>query len=166
MSTRCRSTDPCSQSIIAGSSPIVIVGICTRVDRFDAVIVDTAAAGSASSTAVIDQIDHLFQLGHVDGIRIFLPGCYIGDLAGLLSIVDIFRPIPDIMFRRTYGNGCQSGIPHRIFGGTAAVPMSNAFGSRIISAVMVGCPVRIRLTAQGHGIMEVHYDPSGITDSR
>lgn len=61
MSTRCRSTDPCSQSIIAGSSPIVIVGICTRVDRFDAVIVDAAAAGAA--TAIVDQIDYLFQLG-------------------------------------------------------------------------------------------------------
>ena len=101
----CRSTDTGSQGIIAGSSPIVIVGICTRVDRFDAVIVDTAAAGTATA-AIVNQIDHLFQLGHVHRIRVFFPGCHVSDLAGLLGIVDIFRPVPDIMVRRTHRNRC------------------------------------------------------------
>ena len=148
---RCRGTDARSQGIIAGSSPIVIVSICTQVDRFDAVIVDAATTGSASSTAVIDQIDHLFQLGHVDGIRIFLPGCYIGDLAGLLIIMDIFRPVPDIMFRRTYGNGCQSGIPHRIR--TSIVIF--VIACRVIPTLIVGSPICIGLAAKGNGILDI-----------
>ena len=121
---------------------------------------DAAATGSASSTAVIDQIDHLFQLGHVDGIRIFHPGCYIGDLAGLLIIVDIFRPVPDIMFRRTYGNGCQSGIPHRIR--TSIVIF--VIACRVIPTLIVGSPVCIGLAAQGHCIMEVFFNPGRIAD--
>lgn len=44
--------------------------------------------------------------------------------------------------------------------------MGNAFGSRIISAVMVGFPVCIGLAAQGYCIMEVHLDPSRIPDGR
>ena len=51
---------------------------------------DTAAAGAA--TAIVDQIDHLFQLGHVHRIRVFFPGCHVGDLASLLT--DSLRAVP------------------------------------------------------------------------
>ena len=51
-----------------------------------------SAAASTATAAIVDQIDYLFQLGHVDRIRVFFPGCHIGDLAGLLA--DILRPIP------------------------------------------------------------------------
>ena len=159
MSPRCRSTDTGSQGIIAGSSPIVIVGICTRVDRFDAVIVDSTAAGTATA-AIVDQINHLFQLGHVDRIRVFFPGCHVGNLAGLLGIVDIFRPVPDIMVRRTHRNRCQSGIPHRIRAGIVGVVIAGW----VISALIVGCPVRISLAAQCHGIMDIFFNPGGIAD--
>ena len=147
---RCRGTDPRSQGVTPGGTGIVVVAIGGRIYRVYAVIVDTAAAGSASP-AIVDQINHLFQLGHVDGIRIFFPGGYIGNLAGLLSIVDIFRSIPDIMVRRTYGNSGQSRIPHRI--GTGIVIF--VIACRVISPLIVGFPVCISLAAQSHGIVNI-----------
>ena len=146
-----RGADTRCQSVVARRSPgIVIVGIRSAVHRIHAVIVDIAAAGAAAPL-VVDERGHLFQLGHVDGIRIFFPGGYIGNLAGLLSIVDIFRSIPDIMVRRTYGNSGQSRIPHRI--GTGIVIF--VIACRVISPLIVGFPVCISLAAQSHGIVNI-----------
>ena len=41
-----------------------------------------------------------------------------------------------------------------------------AVACRVISALIVGFPVRIGLAAQGHCIMKVHLDPSRIPDGR
>ena len=50
LGTDCRGADARSQSIIAGSTLIFVVGIRIWFDRFHAVIVDATAAGSASAT--------------------------------------------------------------------------------------------------------------------
>ena len=89
----CRSTDPRSQGIIPLGACIVIVGIVDCIYGVHAVIVDSAAAGTATA-AIVDQIDHLFQLGHVDRIRVFFPGCHVGDLTGLPCSLSSCRIIP------------------------------------------------------------------------
>ena len=125
MGTRCRGADARSQSIIAGSTLIFVVGIRIWFDRFYTVIMDAAAAGSASATAVIDQIDHLFQLGHVDSICIILAGCHIGDLTGLLCSLSSCRIIP--VRCTAYGNRSKSRIPDWVFCGTIGIAVSNSF---------------------------------------